>query len=125
MLEVVDQILTADSYTWYLAIVLMLSAAIIVHSMSQSMTLTVSYAPVLLVGALTSAWLFRTFTLLSDINQDVAVIIATAAGMVCALFPLLALTRFTGVLHDYFIKAPEHEIIVPRPSKMKKSVHEA
>ncbi len=124
MLEIVDQILMADAYTWSLSVVLMLCAATMVLAMSESMALTVLYAPVLLAGALTSAWGFNTLGLLSAFNQDIAVIIATSAGMVVTLLPLLGLTRLTGVVHDFLIRAPRHEIIVPRPSNMKKGIPE-
>lgn len=124
MLEIVNQILTADAYTWSLSVVLMFSAGTLVLSMSESMALTVLYSPVLLAGALASAWGFRMLGLLPEFNKDIVVIIATAAGMVASLLPLLALTRFTGVVHDFLIRPPRHEVITPRPSNMKKSIPE-
>lgn len=122
MLQIIEQITTADHYTWTMAIVLTLCASAVIHTISDSKVLTVLYTPVLLAGALTGAWVFRTFELLGAAHVDILVVISCSAGLVVILPPLMLLTRVFGVAHDVCVRPPRQQDIYIRPQKLRKEI---
>jgi Flp pilus assembly protein protease CpaA len=122
MLQIIEQITTADHYTWTMAIVLTLCASAVVQTMSGSMVLTALYTPVLLAGALTGAWVFRAFEVLGTTHVDLLVVISCSAGLVVIMPPLMLLTRVFGVAHDVCVRAPRQQDIYIRPQKLRKEI---
>lgn len=122
MHDVLGQILSADDYTWTIAIVLTICASAIVYSMLSSWIMTALYAPALLAAAMTGAWLMRTFLLLPGSDHTIGVIIGTSAGMTLSLLPLFVLTRLAGAFHDLVIRAPTKTDIYIRSAPPKKPI---
>lgn len=122
MNDVLGQILAADDYTWAIAVVLTICASAIVNGMLSSWMMTSIFAPVLLAGAMTGAWAMRTFLPLPGADHAIGVIIGCAVGMTATLVPLLVGTRLVRVLHDFFIRVPDHGDIFIRSAPSKKPV---
>ncbi len=87
------EFLSADSFTYVLAAFFAGLAVVMVNAMTSSLGLAAAFAPGLFLGGLAGPYVSRKAALFLFVDRDANTVVAVGAGILAALFVLLALTR--------------------------------
>jgi hypothetical protein len=89
MIDLIQAIFSVDEFTMLVAGSCVGIAFWFIREMTESFALAALCAPVLLAGALAANYLFRTNFIEAVQDKDSNVVIASAAGVICALVLVL------------------------------------
>jgi hypothetical protein len=87
------EFLSADTFTYAIAALFAGLAVVMVNAMTSSIGFAAAYAPGLFLGGLLGPYVSRKAALFLVADKDANTVLAVGAGILAALFVLLALTR--------------------------------
>jgi hypothetical protein len=93
MLETLDGILLANTYTYSVVGVLTVFAGLLVRHMTSSTALAIIYAPALAFGALAGVYYCREIGLIVTFDNNANIVATAGIGMLVACMVMLVLTR--------------------------------
>jgi hypothetical protein len=100
MFDVFRDIMVANSYTYYVVVLLSLWAAMIIRVISDTTSLAVLMAPFIAYGALAGVYFCREFGLVFIYDNDSNIVACAAAGMCVAMLVMLGFCRLSIALAD-------------------------
>lgn len=102
----IDEVLSADAYTWTVVTLMAAVCAAFVASAIGNVLHAFIFFPGFVVGGLLASWSTRTYDVYIVPDRKISTIVESAVGMVGALIVLLLLTRVVMALYGLTIRPP-------------------
>lgn len=104
MQQVLDSILTADSYSWTVVTLMAFVFAAFVSSTLGNMLYSLTLFPAFMAGGLSALATFRSFAVVLVPERQFEIVVESAIGMMVALLAVLLLARIYMMLYGLTIK---------------------